>query len=105
MEKINKLDKSFTQLIAQLLFLGLQKFQKQKQPPDVFYNKDVLKIFGIFTGVGVFFNKVAGLRLANVLKKRLQHRRFPVNIAKLFKNTYFEEHLQTAASDITNSKT
>ena len=45
----------------------------------------------IFTGnifVGVFFNKVAGL-----IKKRLQHRCFPVNITKFLgtsirKNTY-----------------
>ena len=32
----------------------------------------------------------------NFIKKRLQHRCFPVNIAK---NKYFEEHLRTAASD------
>ena len=40
------------------------------------------------------FNKVT----CNFIKKRLQHRRFPVNIAN-FKNTYFEKHLRTTASD------
>ena len=44
------------------------------------------------------FNKVTGLQACNFTKKRLQHRRFPVNIAN-FKNTYFEKHLRTAGSD------
>ena len=44
------------------------------------------------------FNKFANLQPCNFTKKRLQHRRFPVNIAN-FKNTYFEKHLQTAGSD------
>ena len=35
-----------------------------------------------------FLNKVAGLRPANLLKKRLWHRRFPVNFAK-FQRTPF----------------
>ena len=43
-------------------------------------------------------NKVKGLQAYNFTKKRLQHRRFPVNIAN-FKNTYFEKHLRMAASD------
>ena len=33
----------------------------------------------------------------NFIKKRLQYRCFPVNIAKIFKNKYFEEHLPMAA--------
>ena len=48
--------------------------------------------------LGSLFNKVTGLQACNFTKKRLQHRRFPMNIAN-FKNTYFEKHLQTAASD------
>ena len=43
------------------------------------------------------FNKVAGLQAYNFINKRLQHRCFTVNIAKFIKNTYFEEHLRTAA--------
>ena len=43
------------------------------------------------------FNKVTGLQACKFTKKRLQHRRFPVNIAN-FKNNYFENHLWTAAS-------
>ena len=34
----------------------------------------------------------------NYIKKRLQHMRFSVKFSKIFKNTYFEEHLRTTAS-------
>ena len=44
------------------------------------------------------FNKHAGLQACNFIKNRLQHRCFPVDIAKFLRTTYFEEHLQTAAS-------
>ena len=40
-----------------------------------------------------FFNKVAGLRPTTLLKKRLWHRRFPVNYAKFLKIPFFIEHL------------
>ena len=49
----------------------------QKQPPEVFYVKIVLRNFTKF-----FFNKVAGLKCATLLKKRLWHRYFPVNFKK-----------------------
>ena len=46
----------------------------------------VLKDFAIFTGKqlywNLFFNKVADLKACNFIKKRLQHRCFPVNTAK-----------------------
>ena len=44
------------------------------------------------------FNKVTGHQGCCFAKNKLQHRRFPVNIAS-FKNTYFEKHQRTAASD------
>ena len=43
-------------------------------------------------------NNWIGPQACNLIKKRLQHRGFPVNFAN-FKNTYFEKHLQTADSD------
>ena len=43
------------------------------------------------------FNKVAGLKGCNFIKKRLQHRCSP--ILQNFKNTYFKEHLRTPAFD------
>ena len=44
------------------------------------------------------FNKFIGFQAHNFTKKRLQHERFPANIAN-FKNNYFEKHLRTAGSD------
>ena len=70
--------------------------QIQKHPPEVFCKKGVLRNFAKFTGKtlchNLFLNKVAGLRPATLLKRRLWHRRFPV------KNTFFTEHLRTTAS-------
>ena len=58
----------------------------QKQPPEMFYKKGVLRNLAKFTGEhlcqSLLFNKVAGLRLATLLKKRLWHRCFPVNFVK-----------------------
>ena len=57
----------------------------------------VLKYFAIFTGKhlcwSLFFNKVTGLKTCNFIKKRLQHRCFPVNIAKFLRAASFIEHL------------
>ena len=59
----------------------------------MFFKIGVLKNFAKFTGKhlcqSLFFNKVAGLRLAILLKKRHWHRWFPLNFAKNFKNTFF----------------
>ena len=67
----------------------------------------ILKNFSKFTGKylcqSFFFNKVAGLRPANLLKKRLWHRSFPVNIA--IQEHLFTEHLWTTASAVTRACT
>ena len=41
-----------------------------------------------------FFNKVASLRPATLLKKRLWHRCFPVNFAKSLRTPFLTEHLR-----------
>ena len=65
----------------------------QKQPPGVFYKKSVLKNFTKFTGKdlcqSLFFDKVAGLRPATLLKKRLWYRCFPVNFAKFLRTPFY----------------
>ena len=68
-----------------------QEFQKQPHW-RCFKKKAVPKNFAIFTGkhvcIGVSFNKVAGLQVWRpVIKKRLLHMCFPVNIAKLLRRT------------------
>ena len=53
----------------------------------------VLKDFAIFTGtttvIGSLFNNVAGLKFCDFIKKRLQHRCFPVNIVKFLGTAFF----------------
>ena len=44
-------------------------------------------------------NKVTGFQAGKFIKKRLQHRFFSCNVYEIFKNTYFEEHLEETASD------
>ena len=45
-------------------YMDIKKATSQNQPPDVFYEKGVFKIFPKFTGKhqrqGVFFNKAPG---------------------------------------------
>ena len=59
--------------------------------------KGVLRNFTKFTGKhlcqSVLFNKVADLRPATSLKKRIWHRRFPVNFAKFLRRPFFIERL------------
>ena len=60
--------------------------------------KSVLRNFVKFTGKhlcqSLFYNKVAGLRPATSLNKRLWHRCFLVNFAKFLRTpTFFIEHL------------
>ena len=66
----------------------------QKQPPEVFYKKAVLKNFAKFIGKHLLqilsFNKVAGPRPSTLLKRRLWHRCFPVNFVKSSRAPYLE---------------
>ena len=56
--------------------------------------KGVLRNFVKFTGKhlcqSLFFNKVAGVRPATLLKKRLWHRCFPVNFAKFLRTPFLQ---------------
>ena len=60
----------------------------------MFCKKGVLRNFAKFTGKhlcqSLFFNKVAGLRAATLLKKRLWHRFFPVNFAKFLRAPFLQ---------------
>ena len=61
------------------------------------FNIDVLKDFAIFTGKHLCWNlfliKIQAWRPATLLKKRLQHRCFPVNVAKFLITATFIEDL------------
>ena len=69
--------------------------------------EEVLRNFKKFTGKhlcqSLFFNKVAGLRPATLLKKRLWHRCFPVNFVK-FLRTPFLQNTSDGCFDNTQAK-
>ena len=84
--------------------LSNREYFRKKSPstirssrPDVFCEKGVFRNFVKFTGKhlrqGLFFNKVAGLRPATLLKKRLWCRCFPVNFTKFLRTPFFKEHI------------
>ena len=77
------------------LFINIFYFRSSR--PDMFCKKGVLENFAKFYGKhlcqSLFFNKVAALRPATLLKKRLWHSCFPVNFAK-FLRTFFTEHFR-----------
>ena len=55
--------------------------------------KKAFKILHFYWKIPVlrsFFDKVANLKACNFIKKRLQHRCFPVNIAKCLRTTFIE---------------
>ena len=75
-----------------------RKRQYRSRRPEVFCKKGVLKNFTKFTGKqlcqSLFFNKVAGLKPAILLKKRLWNRCFPVNFVKFLRTHLFTDYFQ-----------
>ena len=54
----------------------------------------VLKNFAMFTGKhlcwSLFFNNYAGLKACNFIKKRFQHKFFPMNFAKFLRTLFLQ---------------
>ena len=77
-------------------FSALWQYSRNSRP-EVFCKKAVLRNFTKFTGKylcqSLFFNKVAGLRPATLLKKRLCHRCFPESFVKFRSTPFFIEHV------------
>ena len=63
----------------------------------MFLKIGAFKNFATFTGIhmcwSLFLHKVAGLRPETLLKKRLQHRCFPVKFGKFLTTAIFTDHL------------
>ena len=80
--------------ITHHLRLWTQSSQKQSRSSHrrCYLRKGFLRNFAKFTGKhlcqSLFFNKVAGLRPATVLKKRLWHTCFLVNFAKFLRTSF-----------------
>ena len=49
------------------------------------------------------FSEVAELKVCNLIKKRLQHRCFPVNIVKFLRTPFSTEHLRWLLLYVSNS--
>ena len=85
-----------TPLVAVSVSSFLLHTKIQMESPELPCKKDVLRNFAKFTGKHLcqrlFFNKVAGLRSATLLKKRLWHKCFPVNFVT-FLSTPFLQNL------------
>ena len=68
-------------------------YYTKRHPPEVFYKKGVLRNLATFIGKdlcpSLFFNKVAELRPATLLKKRLWYSCFSVNFAKFLKTAFY----------------
>ena len=81
---------------------------RRSSRPEVFSKKGVLRNFAKFTGKhlcqSLFFNKVADLRSAALLKKRLWHRCFPVNFEKFLRTAFIIEHLRWLLLSLVDSK-
>ena len=89
--KLNSNAQLFTDDIS--LFTNVTD-KNQKQPPEVFCKKrcswKFRKIHRKTPVPESLFNKVAGLRPATLLKKRLWHRCFPVNFAKFLRTPFLQ---------------
>ena len=71
---------------------------------QIFFRTDVLKNFAIFKGnTWVFFNKVTDLQLCGFIKKGLQFRYFPLNIAKFLGTAFFIEHFRRLVLDLVSN--
>ena len=71
----------------------MQINSKQKQPPEVFYKKGILRNFAKFTG-----NTCARVSCAYFIKKEALTQVFSCEFWEIFKNTFSAEHLRATAS-------
>ena len=84
--------------ILQLISRAFRRVKYRSSTPEVFCKEGTLRNFAKFTIKhlchSLFFNKVAGVRPATLLKKRPWHRYFPVNFAKFLRTPFPTEHLR-----------
>ena len=80
------------------LLVELWNIYSRSSRPEVFCKKGIVRNFTKFTEKHLrqrlFFNKVAGLRPATLLKKSLWHRCSPVNFVKFLRTPFFIDNLQ-----------
>ena len=81
----------------------MTKDEFQKQPPEMFCEKDILRSLAKFTGKqlcqGLFFNKVAG-QACNFIKKENPAEMLSCEFCEISKNTFSYRTPTVAASGI-----
>ena len=91
-------------IVFLLFFFSEEMKISRRSRPEVFFKKGVHRNFAKFTGKhmcqSLLLNKVAGLRHATLLKKRLWRRCFSVNFAKCLRTLFYIEHLWWLILDI-----
>ena len=92
----NNIKATFLLFITVFKFHGYTVFKENYRSSHrrCFIRKGILKNFTKFTGKHLcqspFFNKVAGLRSATLLKKRLWHKCFPVNFVTFLSTPFLQ---------------
>ena len=64
----------------------------RSSPSEKFFRKDVLKIYGKFTGKYPCRSAISGLRPATLIKMRLWHRCLSVTFTRFLRTHFFKEH-------------
>ena len=102
----HKHEETYLTILNSYLFIKLnhdttRKIESEKSissRPEVFCRIGVLRNFAKFTpkhlSQSLFFNKVASLRPATLVKKRLWLRCFPMNFAKFLRTPFLTEQLR-----------
>ena len=87
-----------------MLFTTVRLVSVRGSCPEVFCNKGILyaKLIGKHLCQSLFFNKVAGLRSAILLKKGLWHTCFPIKFAKFSRTNFFHRTTPVTVSVLCN---
>ena len=94
---LNFLPDFIINILIEYILINSKKQELQKQFfTDFHQNNCSLKFSNIYRktpGLESLFNKVAGLEARKSIKRRLQDKCFPVNIAKFLKTVFSIEHI------------
>ena len=90
------------------IILHARTNDRQKQPPEVFYEKDVLKDVAKFTEkkpMPVSFLITLQALAYTIIKKETVAQVFSCELCEIFMNTFFTEHLRWLLLDVNSEKT
>ena len=68
--------------------------------PQIRYSLKFCKFHRKTSVLESLFNKATGLKACNPIKKRLQHKCFPIKFAKFLRTLFFYKRVPTDASEV-----